>query len=197
MKTVEFYSNAEKVKIVLIADIHYGSKECDVTVLEKAVNTVLSEPNTYAIINGDLCDNAIKDSVGNVYDDSKPMDQLNTIVKALEPIKEKIICVTCGNHERRTSKVAGIDIMALACTQLGLLDKYDENGVVVIARIGPKPKKKCYTIFVTHGTGGGRTAGGKVNRLLQLSSIVDADIYVHAHTHEPFTTRKLFYRIDR
>ena len=51
-----------------------------------------------------------------------------------------------------------------------------------------------YTIYTTHGSGGGRKEGGKVNRLADLASIVDADVYIHAHTHLPLIFKESFYR---
>jgi hypothetical protein len=49
---------------------------------------------------------------------------------------------------------------------------------------------------VTHGSGGGRKEGGKINRLADLASIVDADIYIHAHTHLPLVFRESFFRVS-
>jgi hypothetical protein len=49
---------------------------------------------------------------------------------------------------------------------------------------------------VTHGSGGGRREGGKINRLADLASIVDADIYIHAHTHLPVIFKEAFYRVS-
>jgi hypothetical protein len=54
-----------------------------------------------------------------------------------------------------------------------------------------------YTAYVTHGSaGGGRKEGGKVNRLADLASIVDADIYIHAHTHLPVVFKEAFFRVN-
>jgi hypothetical protein len=35
-----------------------------------------------------------------------------------------------------------------------------------------------------------------VNRLADLASIVDADIYIHAHTHLPVVFRESFFRVS-
>lgn len=53
-----------------------------------------------------------------------------------------------------------------------------------------------YSIYVTHGSGGGRKEGAKAIRLADMASIVDVDIYVHGHTHLPLTMKQAFYRTD-
>ena len=55
-------------------------------------------------------------------------------------------------------------------------------------------RKQLYTIYITHGSGGGRREGGKVNRLADLASIVDADVYIHHHTHLPLVFKESYYR---
>ncbi|MGN6205998.1 metallophosphoesterase [Humibacter sp.] len=44
----------------------------------------------------------------------------------------------------------------------------------------------CYTttIYATHGWGGGRTPGPKLNSLMSLRGVCDADIYCAAHVHD-------------
>ena len=84
-------------------------------------------------------------------------------------------------------------------TQLGIGDRYSNTSAMLFVRFGKGTKdiherKICYTVYCVHGAGGGRMEGGKVNRLLQLSSIVDADIYIHSHTHLPAIIKNSYYR---
>ena len=51
-----------------------------------------------------------------------------------------------------------------------------------------------YTVYATHGSGGGRKEGGKINRLADLAQIVDADVYIMGHVHTPATFRSGYYR---
>ena len=57
-------------------------------------------------------------------------------------------------------------------------------------------RKICYSIYTLHGSGGGRKEGGKINRLADLASIIDADVYIHSHTHLPIIMKQAFYRTD-
>ena len=43
----------------------------------------------------------------------------------------------------------------------------------------------CYTIYTTHGRGGGAKRVQRLLGLADMASIVDADIYIHSHTHLP------------
>jgi predicted phosphodiesterase len=51
-------------------------------------------------------------------------------------------------------------------------------------------------IYAAHGSGGGRTEGGKINALAQLVALVDADIYVHSHVHLPGAFKEDYFRTN-
>lgn len=181
------------------ADFHLGDLSCDFTHITRLINNVRDTPNAYCILNGDLMDTAIASSIGDTYGANlQPMEQLKTCVAIFEPIKDKILCVTHGNHENRVYKTDGIDMTRLMCAQLGIEDRYTDTTAVLFIRFGQNNNRKkiLYTAYVTHGSGGGRREGGKINRLADLAQIVDTDIYIHSHTHLPAIFKERFYRID-
>ena len=51
-----------------------------------------------------------------------------------------------------------------------------------------------YSLYINHGSGGGRKEGAKAIRLADMASIVDADVYIHSHTHLPMIMKQGFYR---
>jgi hypothetical protein len=129
------------------------------------------------------------------------MEQLEKAVELFGPIKDKIICITHGNHEARTYRKEGINLSALIATQLGLQDLYTPTSATIFLRFGKGSqhihgRKIRYTIYTLHGSGGGRKEGAKAIRLADMASIIDADIYIHSHTHLPMIMRQAFYRID-
>jgi predicted phosphodiesterase len=126
------------------------------------------------------------------------MEQLKQCVKIFEPIKDKILAVLPGNHEHRIYKTDGLDITEIMCNQLGIPEKYSSTTALLFIRFGQnsRGRKQLYTAYVTHGSGGGRREGGKINRLADLASIVDADIYIHAHTHLPLIFKESFFRVS-
>lgn len=204
MKTIkiDLSENLKQIEIVTFADLHYGDKLCDVDLLKERINYVKNNPNVYCILNGDLMNNSTKNSIGDIYsEEGTPMDQLKKLVEFFEPIKDKIICVNFGNHEFRSWKWDGIDLTKLLCIQLGIEDRYTKESALIFLRFGNqglhnKNRKVPYSIFVTHGSGGGRKEGAKAIRLADMASIVDADIYIHSHTHLPMIMKQSYHRVD-
>lgn len=197
---IDLSKDLQEVKIYTFADWHIGDSECNLKEIEEQIAEVRDDPNAYCILNGDLINNATKTSVSDCYSATmSPMQQLEKLIELLRPIKNKIIAITNGNHERRTYKNDGIDIIKLVAKELKLDDKYADAGAVIFIRFGwnaMRKRKHWYSVYVTHGSGGGKRAGGKVNRLEDLVGIVDTDIYIHSHTHLPFVMKQAFYRSD-
>jgi predicted phosphodiesterase len=191
---------ADQIEIHPMADLHIGDSLSDFKLIMEKINHIKSTPNAYCILGGDLMDTAIASSVGDTYGANlKPMDQLKQCVKIFEPIKDKILAVLPGNHENRVYKSDGLDITELMCAQLGIPQKYSPTTALLFIRFGDsgghnKYRPILYTAYVTHGSGGGRKEGGKINRLADLAGIVDADIYIHHHTHLPAAFKNGFYR---
>lgn len=190
----------ELLELWPLADFHIGDSCCDFKLIQSWLDHIATTPNAYCILNGDLMDTAIANSVGDTYGaERQPMQQLQMCVKLFGPIKDKILCVTSGNHENRIYKSDGIDITEMMAQQLGVADKYTPTTALIFLSFGWTTRHKHrigYTIYVTHGGGGGRKEGGKVIRLADLAGIVDADVYVHSHTHLPISFKESFIRPD-
>lgn len=197
------------VEIVPLADLHIGDPHCDMELIKEKINYIKDNEHVYCLLNGDLMNNSTKNSVGDVYGEKlKPMEQLARVCVLFEPIKHKIFAVTNGNHEARSYKWDGIDLMKLLSIQLGIEDKYANESALIFLRFGEmsrgikeskgsgKVRQMCYTLFLTHGSGGGRKEGAKAIRLADMATIVDADIYIHSHTHLPMVMKQSFYRTD-
>ena len=193
---------AESIEIHPLADLHIGDAHSDYKGILDRLEHIKNTPNAYCILDGDLMDTAIANSVGDTYGAHiQPMEQLKHCVKLFEPIKDKILAVLPGNHENRVYKSDGVDITALMCSQLGLQGRYSSTTALVFVRFGKQSshnhnRRQLYTIYCTHGAGGGRKEGGKVNRLADLACIVDADCYVMGHTHLPVIMKESFYRVN-
>ncbi len=204
MKTIKISLPRElnSIEIHTFSDWHIGDKHCDFDAIKQQIAYVKDNKNVYAICNGDLMNNATKASVSDCYAESiPPMEQLQNLCDLLEPIKDKILILTQGNHEARTYRADGIDLTALLSRQLGIYDRYAREGGVLFLRVGhsnnhAKDRQICYTLYCTHGSGGGRKEGSKAIRLADMASIIDTDIYIHSHTHLPMVMKQNFYRID-
>ena len=200
---IDLPSDLQQVEIHTFADEHIGDPLSDMQRLTERIEYVRTHENAYCIMNGDIIDNATKTSIGDTYTQVfNPMEQLRRAVDIFGPIKDKILCITHGNHENRTYKKEGINLSYLLATQLGLSNRYSSTSAVLFIRFGSpkvyhvKGRKTCYTIYALHGSGGGRKEGAKAIRLADMASIVDCDIYIHSHTHLPMIMKQAFYRIN-
>lgn len=193
----------KKAEIHTFADLHIGDVHSDIEEIEKRIDEVKNKPNAYVILNGDIMNNATKTSVSDCYAEKlSPMEQMKRFVELFEPIKDRIIAITSGNHENRTYNKEGVDITYLCAKQLGLEDRYSKTGAIIFLRVGDKIRKThpnqqiCYRVYCTHGSGGGRKEGAKAIRLADMANIIDADIYIHSHTHLPMIMKEDFIRVD-
>ena len=206
---VDLPRELESVELHTFADEHIGDEQSDIKRVIERIEYVKNTPNAYCILNGDLMDNATKTSIGDTYTQVfNPMEQLARAVELFTPIKDKILCITHGNHENRTYKKEGINLSRLIADQLGLTERYTPTSATLFIRVGEnscgaketngsgKYRQICYTLYVLHGSGGGRKEGAKAIRLADMASIIDTDIYIHAHTHLPMIMKQAFHRID-
>lgn len=199
---IDLPEELEQIELHIFADEHLGDENCDLKHLLQRIEYVKNNPFAYCILNGDIIDNATRTSIGDTYAQVfNPMEQLKKAVEIFEPLKDKILCITHGNHENRTYKKEGINLSFLMANQMGLQDKYTPTSATLFIRFGnghasTRFRKVCYTIYVLHGSGGGRKEGAKTIRLADMASIIDTDIYIHSHTHLPMVMKQAFHRID-
>ena len=194
-----FDRDTKSIEILVLADLHIGDKQSDVRLVQSLVDSVRDTPNRYAILAGDLMNNAIIGSKSDVYTATiSPTDQMRYAVTLLTPIKDKILAVVPGNHEERTSRVSGFDLTLAICAELGIPGVYRENSALLLISLGNgnNAKPLYYSIYINHGRGGGRRPGGKINALQDYGNIIDADIYIVGHTHMPAGFKDQIFRIS-
>lgn len=174
-----------------ISDLHIGARECMINVWGDFKRKLLSEPNSYITIGGDMMNNGLKNSVTNVYDEMmRPREQKRWLVDQLYDIKDRILCVVPGNHEGRSDKEVDDNPLYDVCCKLDIEDKFRENGAVMIIRIGNVKgsgiKNPTYTGCVIHGSGGGFLTGSAVNKNERFGYAFDGlDFLIVGHTHKP------------
>lgn len=203
MKVVKHnLGNFETLDILPLADTHIGDIHSDFKKLQEQLAWVMAAENRFVILNGDLVDMAVRNSIGDIYSQNlTPMQGLEQCVKIFGPIAPRVLSIQPGNHELRIWKSDGIDFTQLLASQLGISDRYSNASTLIFVRFGRHHRMQhgrpvCYSIFCEHGSGGGRTDGAKINRLVQMASIIDADIFLHSHTHTPVITKNAYFRVS-
>lgn len=193
----------EKIEILPLADLHLGDIHAEYKKVLEWIEYVKNKPNVFCVLNGDLMDAAITSSIGDTYGASlQPMEQLRECVKLFEPIKGKTLAVLPGNHENRIWRTDGLDLTEIFCSQLGIAERYSNASALLFIRFGRIAKASnhhrpvCYTMYCVHGSGGGKKEGGKIQRLADLANIIDADVYLHSHTHLPAVMKTGYFRVS-
>lgn len=199
---VDLPNELDRLELHIFADEHIGDEHCDMDRLKQRIDYVSKNDKVYCILNGDIIDYASRTSIGDIETrEFNIMGQIEKAVELFSPIKDKIICITAGNHENRSYRKEGIDVTRMIAAQMGLLDKYSTASAYIFLRFGSprnkhgnSKKKILYTIFCNHGSGGGRKEGAKAIRLADMASVCDADIYIHSHTHLPMIMKQGYHR---
>lgn len=185
-----------------ISDVHLGAAEHMTREWELFCQHLLDDKNAYVILGGDLINNATRNSVSNIFEETmRPREQKKLMAQMLMPIKDRILCCVSGNHERRSLKDADDDPTYDIVCKLDKEDIYRENIAFVKIQIGRQDgqgtKNPTYILVVTHGAGGGMLTGGAVNRNERFAYVLDGcDCLVVGHTHKPFITQPAKIKID-
>jgi len=191
MKAIFHDIVADEIFLYALGDVHIGDRSCDLKTLRKYLEWI-NAPNRYIILMGDWLNSATRESKSDPLEQELILDEQKDLAhELLEPFAKKgrILSAIRGNHENRLRKAAGSDPMRDICLRLSI--PYLGAGGVTHIRVGSRALRKThygipnYIIYSHHTTGGGgKTIGGKINRVQMLGEIFPAaDVYIGAHNH--------------
>jgi predicted phosphodiesterase len=180
----------DNIRIYPIGDVHLGNVFCDEKELIKTIERVKNDQHGYAVLMGDMLELTTRNSVGDIWGQKlTPWQQIERAAELLEPIKDRIVAVTEGNHELRAFKYDGLLPMRDVASRLRLdLEKvYAIGAGVIFADLHPmngnEVRTSTHTIYFKHGSGGGKRMGSKANRMEDMKCDVLADVHIMGHTH--------------
>jgi len=200
MECVSYQFNADKLVIYPIGDMHIGSKG---SYYQQALKQLDDNQEAKIILMGDLVDNAILNSVGDVYSEiENPQSQLRIVRDILEKYRDRILGIVGGNHERRSIKTVGIDIMQLFAETYSI--PYSDSILTIDISLSIEGKQLVgkrnrinYVINCVHGFAGGKGAAKSVRQGEQFSDMyINGDIFITGHTHIPSNTKLSRYEYD-
>jgi len=166
--------------LFLLGDVHYGNSTSKYEKFEECIELVKSLPNAKVIMMGDLIEVGQRDSPGmSLFSQIKtPQEQIEWLVNTLTPIKDKILCMHDGNHERRFFKNSGNNVIKNICRELKV--QYAPQSAytrIFIGNIG-------YSLWSTHGTSNARLTHTKLNALYNATKHIHGiDAYIMGHVH--------------
>jgi len=190
----------KSIKIIALGDIHLGSPQSKVLEVAKLIEK--SDDKTYFIFVGDVIDNAIIDSVSNVYEQTQsPQKALSGFAELLKLTKGRTLAVVSGNHEERTRRRVGVDLLEVVCSDLSVPYENDIFALDVSVGNGKSGRgsagRSSYSIVIGHGYTAARTTGGKITANGRIIDVIsNADIYITGHTHQPSIVKTSRFEID-
>ena len=123
--------------------------------------------------------------------------QCNTIVDLFKPIAKKCLGIHRGNHELSCLRYYHFDVLDEITSRLKVINLFD----TALTRLNFIHKESGWNsvinILSTHGHVAGRKPGGKVNRLTDIMSEHDADLFLMGHSHSRDITLKNSLYFDR
>ena len=198
-----------EMRIIPLADAHYGSQEFNETLWHSTVKRIQDDPNCFCVLVGDLIDNGLKNSLTNVYEATcSPRDQKEWLYNELLPIRSKVLAACGGNHERRSVRETDTDPLFDVMCRLGIEDVYRQNICFMQIRLtyiaadrqkGEGKRERFHYSFsfaITHGAGGGQYIGSSANRVQNFGMAIEGiDCLITGHTHKPvsFPVSKLLF----
>ena len=183
----------ERVTIYGIGDLHCGAKGFAEAKFMQDIEMIRADDNAYVILLGDMSEcintkdkrfdiHAIADRFAHCVDNLAEM-QTRYVCEMLMPIREKILGVLRGNHERHILRTCDIDMTDNIAHRLQITNLQDSAFIILSISCGGATTRD-YTIYATHGNVAGRKSGGKANRLEDLMSAFEADVYMIGHGHK-------------
>ena len=189
------FNDKNKITIVPAGDVHRGNPNCAWQKFIRFLQWAEKEKDLYVILMGDLLDTIL--ATDKRYDAGSKhiplLEAIEQMYRVLKPLadKGKILGMHIGNHEyKMVASGVGNPIDDL-CVRLNV--KY--LGYSALTRILVRRKESktgSLTIFSHHGWFSGRKRGSKINNLEDLSMNWDADLYLVAHSHDLFSSKRIF-----
>ena len=172
-----------QIEILQITDVQYGHKQCKVSKLQEYVDWILSEPQRYTLLGGDLVDAGHAQSKGSPFEQiGDPQLEVFNFCDIIAPIRHRVLGYVGGNHERRSIPTFG-DLGKTIATILKV--PYSPGKQHIDIKFG---EHNPFKISMHHsGPGGGGTVGALANSLGRLMSQGDSQLYLCGHLHRAMT----------
>lgn len=201
---IKLDSPKNNFQLMVLGDLHIGDELCDLELIKDTIDYVKKTKDCYIILNGDLINNALKTSKSDSYKEQMTIEEeQDMLIDLLMPVKDRILVMATGNHEYRTSLIAGINPLKAVAYALGIKNKLVENSYLLNIEFGTaygiKNQKNKYVVYGIHGgSGGGRRAGATANALQDMTLVrPDMDLYIHSHTHTNVNYNDMIFLYDR
>lgn len=169
------------LEVLHLTDLQYGHKYFRRNRFIEYRDWVLSSPNRYVVLGGDLPDAAHILSKGSPYEnEGDPQSQIYRLVDDMAPLRGRILGYVGGNHERRGLKTFG-DLGILIASLLRI--PYSNGIQFVDINLG---EHKPFKIALHHdgGSKSASTKGAIANVIYKFMQRGDSQLYLLGHLHQ-------------
>lgn len=187
-------ANTGTFNLYAIGDMHADRREFDDQRFRRYMQHIASDPSAVAIFVGDALDGRIPgrkhfdadtvrmDFLGNLKSYvNHGLDVLEDYFSPLIKAKTPLVIVS-GNHDEYLEEIG---LSAELVRRLGGTARYlGGEGFVRIRSGNLKSTPRTTVVYATHGNGGGKTPGPKVNAMQRYFEWVDADVVMAGHVHD-------------
>jgi len=207
---IPYKSKSWKWKFTPLGDIHIGAAGCDEKSFKKKVREIAEDENHWTIFMGDHCEcvtqkdprwdeKAVADWMFEKEVRGKIVQaQMERFLELVEPIpKERILGVHEGNHESKVRSHHQQDLTMDIAEAKGVTYLGQEAFTRVVFERANSRESHQLDIFSTHGSGGGRKTGAKVNKIEDLGGFIEARVYLMGHVHDKIVTSKPMLHMNR
>lgn len=202
VRDIEVDDPDDPIYLAYMTDTHIGAKACAEKLIEEDIRTIQKHPNFYLIHGGDSIDCIARkgDKRFNeetispwLYGENDIIGaQLDRFVEIFRSVSHKILAMVEGNHERAAVKYYDRDPYKRYTRQLAMFgeqEAYDiqlgYQGFIVIRLKKDGKTLMQVPIYLNHGYGGGRLAGGHaltMERVLGDYGGIALALMGHRHT---------------
>lgn len=183
-------------RVYPVGDMHADDQGFDEERFQKYITHIIEDPWSFCVIVGDLVNGTTPGHKHFEMDTLRREWQTNVdryVTFSLDKVSDLLIplvqagvptALVQGNHDRRMEWAGFSDAVA---RRLGFA--YLGDGGFLRLKTGqtrPGGGSAFYStsVFATHGSGGGKRPGGKINNMQQTMELVDADIIIKGHLHD-------------
>lgn len=173
-----------RIELMHITDLQFGSRAFREDRFVEYRKWILSKPQRFVLLGGDLIDAATVISPQSPYENVfEPSEQCYHLRDLLWPLQPRILGYVGGNHERRTIKTFG-DSGKLIASFLNIPYSCGEQDVHIIYG-----KHQPFKLTLYHGRGVARTKGARINMVYEtLVRNQDSQLVLVGHLHDALLT---------